>query len=260
MTLSLRDIKAFLLDMDGTIYLGNRPIPGSDEFIRTLRQKGKKYLFLTNNSSQNSRYYRAKLGKMGIEAEEGEILTSGEVALNYLKEKGVDRIYPLATPALEEIFEEGGLDLTSEAPQMVVVGFDTTLTYKKLARACHFIQRGVPWMTTHPDRVCPTEEGYIPDCGAFRALIEEATGIPPHIVLGKPSLYLARYALEKIGAGAEETLMVGDRLYTDIAMGKEAGLRTMLVFSGETREGTMENSDLSPDFVFSSVREAIGEL
>ena len=260
MALSLRDIRAFLLDMDGTIYLGNRPIEGSDEFIRALRKKGKKSLFLTNTPSQNSRYYREKLGKMGIEVEEGEILTSGEVALHYLKEKGIDKIYPLATPALEEIFDRGGLDRRSEAPQMVVVGFDTTLTYQKLERACHFIQRGVPWMTTHPDRVCPTENGYIPDCGAFRALIEEATGIPPQMVLGKPSLYLARLALEKIGAGAEETVMVGDRLYTDIAMGKEAGLRTMLVFSGETKERDLEHSDFQPDFVFSSVREATPEL
>ena len=165
---SLADIRLFLLDMDGTVYLGSRLLPGSLDFLRYLGETGRDHLFLTNNSSRNAQYYAQKLTKLGWPAQPGEILTSGEATALYLGGlKPAARVYLLGTPDLETEFEGHGFVLTDENPDYVVLGFDMTLTYDKLVRACDLVRGGVPFIATHPDLNCPTETGYIPDCGAM---------------------------------------------------------------------------------------------
>ncbi|RME85412.1 MAG: HAD family hydrolase, partial [Planctomycetota bacterium] len=170
-------------------------------------------------------------------------------------------VYLLGTPSLEALFYNQGFHITEqEKPEMVVLGFDTTLTYNKLKQACLWIQKGVPWMATHPDLVCPSEEGDLPDCGAMAALIQKVTGKEAEIVLGKPHPFMIQKALERLGTQAEITAMVGDRLYTDMAMAKEGGLVSILVLTGETQKKDLETSPIQPDYIFNSVVQLAQEM
>jgi HAD superfamily hydrolase (TIGR01450 family) len=257
----LNTLRSFLLDMDGTVYLGPHPIPGASEFIRFLRETGRRFLFFTNNPSSDATHYAAKLGTMGIEAEPSDILTAGEATALYLAgETPYRRLFVLGTPSFEEELRRTGLECGAKDPEAVVLAFDKTLTYEKLERACLLLAAGLPYIATNPDRVCPTEYGYIPDCGAIAALIEAATrgnqaqGRLPKYV-GKPNPEMARMGLAKIGAAPETSAMVGDRLYTDMEMAHRAGIGAILVLSGETLEADLDGAPRPPDYVFGSVRE-----
>jgi HAD superfamily hydrolase (TIGR01457 family) len=246
---SLADIRLFLLDMDGTVYLGSRLLPGSLDFLRYLGETGRDHLFLTNNSSRNADYYAQKLTKLGWPAQPGEILTSGEATALYLGGlKPAARIYLLGTPDLETEFEAHGFVLTDENPDYVVLGFDMTLTYDKLVRACDLIRGGVPFIATHPDLNCPTESGYIPDCGAMTALITASTGVTPKVI-GKPNREIIDAMFRKKPVRRDQVAMVGDRLYTDIVMGHNAGVTSVLVLSGEAKEADIPAAPVKPDHV-----------
>ena len=246
---SLADIRLFLLDMDGTVYLGSRLLPGSLDFLRYLGETGRDHLFLTNNSSRNAQYYAQKLTKLGWPAQPDEILTSGEATALYLGGlKPAARVYLLGTPDLETEFAAHGFVLTDENPDYVVLGFDMTLTYDKLVRACDLVRGGVPFIATHPDLNCPTETGYIPDCGAMTALITASTGVTPKVI-GKPNREIIDAMFRKKPVRRDQVAMVGDRLYTDIVMGHNAGVTSVLVLSGEAKEADIPAAPVKPDHV-----------
>ena len=252
---SLADIRLFLLDMDGTVYLGSRLLPGSLDFLRYLGETGRDHLFLTNNSSRNANYYAEKLTRFGWPAKPDEVLTSGEATALYLGGlKPSARVYLLGTPDLEQEFAAHGFILTDEKPDYVVLGFDMTLTYDKLVRACDLIRAGVPFIATHPDFNCPTETGYIPDCGAMIALITASTGVTPQVI-GKPNRQIIDAIKKKKPVARSQVAMVGDRLYTDIVMGHNAGVASILVLSGEAKRGDIDAAPVKPDFVMSGLAE-----
>ncbi len=251
----LKNKKLFVLDMDGTFYLGNRILPGSLDFIRKVGETGKRFLFFTNNSSRKASFYREKLAKMGCPVDDGAVVTSGDVTVKYLQESYPGKkIYLVGTQSLTESFEQAGINLSDGSPEVVVVGFDTTLTYEKLEKACSFIRNGAVFIATHPDLNCPTEEGFIPDCGAMCALITASTGVIPKY-LGKPNKETIDMINILASTSNEDIVFVGDRLYTDIAIGVNNGVTSVLVLSGETRLTDLEQSKIHPDFIFSSLGE-----
>ncbi len=257
---SLADIQGFLLDLDGTLYLGSKTFPWTAGFLKVLRNQGKRHLFLTNNSSKSTSDYAKSLVSRGIQAGTANILSSGWSAIRYLrKETDIRSLFVLGTPSLETELREAGFDLDSASPEAVLIGFDLTLTYTKLERAAHLLRAGLPYYATHADLVCPSERGPIPDTGSMIALLEAATGRRP-VVLGKPYRPMIEAALERLGTMAEQTAMVGDRLYTDMKMARDYGLVSILVLSGETTRQDYDNSTTQVDFVFENVGEIAEKL
>jgi len=192
---------------------------------------------------------------MGLPITNKQVFTSGEATIYYLKKEGYgDRIYLLGTPGLEEEFQQSGFHLTDDKPSAVVLGFDMTLTYAKLETACNLIRSGVPFIATHPDLNCPTPDGPIPDCGAMIALITASTDVKP-LIIGKPYPQMVDALRNKYGLSPESVAMVGDRLYTDIAMGKSAGIKAILVLSGETVLDDLVDSQVQPDLVANDLGE-----
>ncbi len=253
MTRSLAEIRHFLLDMDGTIYLGNRLLPGAKSFIENLVTKQCSYLYFTNNPTKSAEDYARKLTDLGINAAPDQILTAGEATAQYLAlETPYRRIYTLSTPSFVEELSKAGLLVVDEDPEAVVLAFDTTLTYPRLARFCHLVRAGLPYIATNPDKVCPTEDGPIPDCGSIAALVESATGRTP-VYIGKPEATMVQMGLTKLGASPAFTAMIGDRLYTDMEMAYRAGITSILVLSGETQESDLQNAVQQPDYVVANL-------
>jgi 4-nitrophenyl phosphatase len=249
----LKNKKLFVLDMDGTFYLGDHLIDGALDFIRKLEETKKGFLFFTNNSSRIAAFYRKKLSGMGCEVDINSIVTSGDVTIRYLQQNYQGKkVYLVGTPLLEESFKQAGIILVEDKPDIVVIGFDTTLTYEKLTMACSYIRGGALFLATHLDLNCPTEDGFIPDCGSICALITASTGVKPKY-LGKPFLETIDMIKIITGMNNDEIAFVGDRLYTDIAIGVNNGVTSVLVLTGETSEADLEKSDIIPDFVFSSL-------
>ena len=251
----LQDIKLFLLDMDGTFYLGNKLLPGSDRFVQQLEKDPERnFVFLTNNSSKSKASYLDKLNQMGFSFAPDRVMTSGEATVIYLRQRNPQaKVYLVGTPSLEEEFREAGLQLTDSAPDYAVLGFDTTLTYEKLWKLCDLVRAGVPYIATHPDFNCPIEGGYMPDIGGIIACVKACTGREPDVVIGKPNRYIVQSAAEKFGVPLSQIAMVGDRLYTDIAVGAQAGISAILVLSGETQLEDLKESSVQPDAVFENL-------
>jgi 4-nitrophenyl phosphatase len=257
---ALQDIECFLLDMDGTFYMGDRLLPGALEFIHWLEERHTPYFFLTNNSSKHRRQYAGKLRRMGLEITDEKIFTSSEATALYMKQHyPAVRLYVVGTPALEEEFTLHGFDLVQENPDCAVLGFDTTLTYDKLWKLCNYVRAGLPYIATHPDFNCPTEDGYMPDIGSMIALVAASTGRQPDIVIGKPNPPIVQMLVEKTGVPTARMAMIGDRLYTDIAMG-QAGLKTILVLSGETHPEDLAGSPFQPDYIVKHLAELLEKI
>ena len=251
----LSHIKCFILDMDGTVYLGGKLLDGAMDFIDVLEEKQKQFYFFTNNSSRNVAFYEKKLKDMGCEAGKGKVLISNQVIIKHLQKKMPGkRVFVLGTPYLVEDLEMAGIKVVDQDPDVVVVGFDTTLDYDRLAKACDYIREEIPVLGVNPDLNCPTETGFIPDCGAICALIHASTGVMPSFY-GKPSAHTLNYILEHTGLQAHEIAVVGDRLYTDIAIGKGNDVLTALVLTGETKIKDITHSDVKPDLIFESLKE-----
>ena len=254
----LERIGLFVLDMDGTFYLGDQVIEGAIDFVRYVERQGRRVLFFTNNSSQSPRVYMDRLARMGCPITREQIMTSGDVTITYLKENYEGkRVYLVGTDALTESFREEGICLWKEGdprPDLVVIGFDTTLTYEKLRMACGFIRQGALFLATHLDLNCPTEDGFIPDCGSFCAAITASTGVEPKY-LGKPFRETVDMVLVRTGVERERVAFVGDRLYTDVATGVNHGAWGLLVLTGETGLKDLETSQVQPDAVFESLGE-----
>ena len=249
-------VKLFLLDMDGTFYLGNKLIEGSLDFIEKVKATGRDFLFLTNNSSHNSAFYVEKLKKMGLSVDRSKVMTSGEATCEKIQE-----LYPgkkcfiLGNEFLMEDFREAGIEIDQENPDIVVIGFDTTLDYAKMCAVCDFVRAGLPYIATHPDFNCPTETGFIPDIGTIMAFIEASTGRRPDLVVGKPNTGIVEAVLRRTGLQTHELAMVGDRLYTDIETGLRSGMLSILVMSGETTEEMLASSETKPDLKFAKLAD-----
>lgn len=251
----LEEIQLFVLDMDGTFYMGDYIIEGALDFIRTCREKGKKFLFFTNNSSQSPENYIKKLDRMGCKIDRDQIMTSGDVAIRFLnREYPGASVFLMGTPPLEENMRASGIRLTDGKADIVVAAFDKTLTYEKLERGCTLIREGAVFLATHPDINCPTDTGFIPDCGAICAAMTLSTGVKPRY-LGKPYKETAQMIFDKTKVPTERTGFVGDRLYTDVATGVNHGGKGLLVLSGETRMEDVAASEIKPDAIFESLGE-----
>jgi HAD superfamily hydrolase (TIGR01450 family) len=230
----LSGCRAFVLDMDGTIFVDERLLPGARELLALLDARGHRYLFVTNNSSRRARAYQERLARLGLDVSTERILTSGDATIDHLLRRTPHRsCYLVGTPALEEEFRAAGIALDAPDPDCVVVAYDTTFTFAKLEAACHLLFAGKPYYATHPDRTCITERGLIPDIAAIIAACEAVTRRTPQI-LGKPSTEMVAAALGRLGATAAETAVVGDQLDTDLAMATDGGLVPVLVMTGET--------------------------
>ena len=249
----LKIARCFLFDMDGTIYLGDRLLPGVKKFLKNLDQIGFPYFFLTNNSSRSKTDYVKKFMNLGLPVPPEKIFTSGEATAIFMKKQAPRaRLYLVGTPSLEHEFQLFGFDLVDKDPDYVILGFDTTLTYEKIKQLCNFVRAEIPYIATHPDINCPTEDGFIPDIGSVIALVEASTGRTPDVIIGKPHPPIVEAIVEKTGFTPDEIIMVGDRLYTDIALG-QAGLTTVLVLSGETKQREIEESPYKPDYVVNDI-------
>ena len=250
----LLNVNCFLLDMDGTFNLGDQLIDGSLYFIETLNEFDINYLFLTNNSSKHRRQYAEKITRLGLPIPEEKVFTSGEATALYLKRETPEAsVYVVGTPALEEEFAQHGFQLEQDNPQSVVLGFDTTVTYEKLWKLCDFVRAGLPYIATHPDFNCPTETGFMPDIGAVIAFVRASTGREPDLVVGKPNRMIVDAVAQKLDLKIEEMAMVGDRLYTDIALGQTSGIITCLGLSGETRPEDLTDSPYRPTYTFENL-------
>lgn len=255
---ALQEKELYIFDMDGTIYLGFQVFPFAIRFINHLRAAGKKVLFFTNNASHTTAYYVQKLTKLGFSPTPDEIMTSGDVTVEYLKRHRAGKsVYLVGTDELVENFRANGIPMLEgkEAhADIVVTSFDTTLTYEKLDNACRLVRGGAEYLSTHPDFNCPTETGFIPDSGAIAAFVTASTGKTP-TYFGKPYRETVEMICEATGYTCDEMCIFGDRLYTDIAVGKRHGVTAVLVLSGETKLVDVEQAEEKdrPDYIFNSL-------
>ncbi|MEI7988403.1 MAG: HAD-IIA family hydrolase [Chloroflexota bacterium] len=257
-TANLQAVRFFLLDFDGTFCLGEHLIEGALRFIEVLRSQGKDFLFVTNNSSKHPWQYAHKITHLGLPIDAGKVFTSGEGTARYLAARykpKLLRLYLVGTPALEEQFKQHGFKLVKAQPQVVVLGFDTTLTYEKLSILCTWVSNGLPYFATHPDINCPTEDGFIPDIGAMIAFVKTSTGRDPDAIIGKPNRLMVEMISQKFNRPFSDLAIIGDRLYTDIALGQACGIPSVLVLSGETRRADLASSPYQPTWVFNHLGE-----
>ena len=257
---TLREKKLYLLDMDGTLYLDDDLFPHCLDFLEAIRCSGGEYLYLTNNSSKSVDKYVEKLNRIGIHAEPEEFFTSTDAACVYLRENyHGKKLYALGTASFRQQLRESGFPITDhleDGIDGIIMGFDTELTFQKLDDACRLLttKPDIMYVATNPDWVCPTAYGYVPDCGSVSQMIFNATKRRPYFI-GKPEPAIAQLAMAKVGRRAEQTVLVGDRIYTDIACGVNAGITTVLVFSGETTRDVWEKSEVKPTFTCQSIAD-----
>jgi len=244
-----KNTRFFILDMDGTFYLGDRLIDGAAAFIDTLENAGKDYCFFSNNSSNNVESCMEKLARTGFHASPDKIIISSHVAADYLnKSPPGQSVFLLGNEKLTADFIAAGIKLTQERPDTVVLGFDTTLTYEKIRKAAQYIKDGAFYLATHPDLNCPVEGGFMPDTGSMIELFAASTGKRP-LVLGKPSAFTVDYLTSKLGCRRDELAFVGDRLETDIAIGANHHIPCVLVLSGVTTREMYAASPIKADIV-----------
>lgn len=260
---NLKDKRLFLLDMDGTIYIDDLLFDHSLEFLSYIKSIGGKYMFLTNNSSKSVVDYINKLTKMGMEVDQSNFMTSSQATAIYLHGRYTsEKIYVLGTQSLKAELKSSGLNVVDkyeEDIEVLLVGYDTELAYFKLEDACKLLTKEIAYYATNPDWVCPVSYGYVPDCGSFCQMLEIATGKNP-IFIGKPEPTMVDLAVKSSGFSKEQTLMIGDRIYTDIASGKNAGVATCLVLSGETKREDLAQNEIKPDYVLADIGELLSRM
>lgn len=258
----LREIRHFVLDMDGTIYKGGTVFKETIPFLQLLKAIGIGCTFITNNSSESKTEYLSRLERLGVKVSSDQLYTSTQATIEYLHSKWpcCRRLFVPGTPSLIGEMTDAGFesvtDSASDEPDAVLVGFDTTLTYARLCRAAWWIVQGKPFIATHPDRVCPTDQPTVlVDCGAICAALREATGRVPEAVLGKPDPCMIRGVLRRQGLNAYQLAVVGDRLYTDMVMARDAGAFGVLVLTGETTAADVRGAVPPPDMVVCGLGE-----
>ena len=253
----LREKKLFLLDMDGTIYLDEELFDGTLDFLACVKANGGRYMFLTNNSSRGVDKYLEKMKRLGIPAVAEDFFTSTDASILKLRKLSYHKIYAFGTTSFREQLRAAGLPVTDRLEDDIdclLVGFDTELTFQKLEDACILLERGVDFYATNPDWVCPIWYGYVPDCGSVCEMLFRATKRRP-VVIGKPQPDMALLAMEKAGYSKAETAIVGDRIYTDIACGVNAGITSIFVLSGEGVPEDIETYHIQPEYILKNIRE-----
>ncbi len=249
----LSEKQVFILDMDGTFYMESTPIEGALEFLEILESKGKKYIFFTNNSSKSIKDYIIKLRGMGVDAHDENLFSSGAVTIDFLTKHRVGKsVYLIGTPSLAESFLAGGINLSEKDPDIVVLGFDTTLTYEKIYKGCTFLREGAEFIATHPDVNCPVKNGFMPDTGSMIKMFTESTGAVPEI-MGKPHSHTVEALESTTGITRDKMVFVGDRLQTDIAIGINNGAAAVLVMTGATTKEILAESDIKPTISLPSI-------
>ena len=254
----LAEKELYIFDMDGTIYLGFQVFPFAIKFIENLRKAGKRVLFFTNNASHTTAYYVDKLTKLGFSPTREEIMTSGDVTIEFLRRhRDGKSVYLVGTDELVQSFKDSGINMLTgdeEKADIVVTSFDTSMTYKKMDDACRLVRGGAEYLSTHPDFNCPTETGFIPDSGAIAAFVTASTGKTP-TYFGKPYIETLEMICEHTGIAKEDMCIFGDRLYTDIALGARNGVTSILVLTGETTVEDVDNAEKKdqPAYVFDSL-------
>jgi HAD superfamily hydrolase (TIGR01450 family) len=261
MDAQLNEIDAVFLDLDGTIYLGGDLIEGSLDFLQRCDERGIQRYFLSNNSSRSVKQYVKKLHAFGIPAAEEDVLLSTHDLLAWLASNSITKTWLIGTEGMREMLEESGIETRSEHPEYVVLGYDTEIDYEKLSKASIFLHTGVPLVASHPDMVCPSPDGGLPDVGAYLALLKTTTGIDPVHITGKPNAGMILHKIEALGLDPARCAMVGDRLYTDLAMATRAGCVGVLVLSGEaTMEDVSrleEGAEQQPTVIVNSVDQLL---
>lgn len=261
MDAQLNEIDAVFLDLDGTIYLGGELIEGALDFLKRCDEKGVKRYFLSNNSSRSVKQYVKKLQAFGIPAEEDEVLLSTHDLLSWLGVNNVTKTWLIGTEGMREMLEEKGIETKSKDPQYVVLGYDTEISYDKISQASVFMHAGVPLVASHPDMVCPSPDGGLPDVGAYLAMLKVTTGVDPEHISGKPNAGMILHKIEALGLDPARCAMVGDRLYTDLAMATRAGCVGVLVLSGEATmddvNGLEQGAEQQPTVIVKSVDELL---
>ena len=252
---SLNGIKAVFLDLDGTIYLGNELIDGAVEFLNRCEENGVQRFFLSNNSSKSVTEYLEKLHGLGIPAEANDVLLSTHDLISWLGAEGVTETYLVGTEGMRSMLEEVGVSTRSVEPQYVVLGYDTEIDYEKLATASIHLHNGIPLVASHPDMVCPSPDGGLPDVGAYLALFKATTGVEPSHICGKPNAGMILHKIEELGLQPSQCAMVGDRLYTDMEMAAQADVVGVLVLSGEATLDDLEAAPQTPSVVVNSVSD-----
>ncbi len=259
----LKEKRLFLLDMDGTIYLDETLFEATPAFLKHIRDSGGRYLFLTNNSSKSVDAYVDKLHRLGLPASADDFLTSVDATIAYLQKMHPDDLlYAFGTATFRQQLIQAGFRVTdklSDGINALVIGFDTELSFQKLEDACILLGRGVDFIATNPDWVCPTWYGFVPDCGSVCEMLFRATGRRP-LVIGKPKPEMVLLALEKTGIDPAQAVLIGDRVYTDIACGVNAGIDTILVLSGESTTDDIEPGVTEPSWVFDDIGQVLDTL
>ncbi len=252
----------YVFDLDGTLYLGDHLLPGAAETVAAIRKHGARVAFLTNKPLERPADYAAKLRDLGIPAEAAEVVSSTDSLLRYLREAAPGaRILPIAEPLITELLHETGFAIVPldepERADLVVVSWDRTFDYAKLLAAFRAVRHGARLVATNPDPFCPTPDGDLPDCAAMLAAIEASTGARAEAIVGKPSAHMAATLLERLALPADDTLLVGDRLLTDVRMAQEAGMVSALVLTGATGPDDMLRSPVTPDYVLAGIAEIL---
>lgn len=253
--------KGFIFDLDGTVYLSDKLIPGADKVIGLLRERGRKIVFLSNKPIQTRNDYASKLTRLGIPTQPDEVINSTLVMINFLQKNAPNaKLFVVGENPFVEELKRAGFTITEEPKEIeyVVVAFDRTFDYRKLNIAYQAIKLGAHFVATNPDRTCPVEGGEIPDCAAMIAAIEAVTLKKVEVIVGKPSPLMIQAAMDVMGLRPEECILIGDRLETDIKMGREAGIATGIVLTGVTNEETLreiKHTSVQPDFVFQSIAD-----
>jgi arabinose operon protein AraL len=250
----------YIFDLDGTVYLGEKLIPGAREAIEKLRVSAKKIVFLSNKPLQTREDYAAKLTRLGISTTADEVINSSRVMAKWLAHQAPGAaIYVIGEPSLIREMAEAGFRISEKAEeiQYVVASFDRTFDYRKLNIAHQAIKKGAHFVATNPDRACPVEGGEIPDCAAMIGAVEGSTGKKVEAIVGKPSDIMIRVAVQTMGLSPDSCLLVGDRVETDILMGRKAGMATALVLTGVTRREALQNCELRPDYVWDSIADLL---
>ena len=248
--------EVFFFDLDGTLYLGNRLFEGVPEIVTWLKKERKKLFFLSNNSSRSTSDYLKKLEKMNLDVTLENIILSQHPTIDYLKENSYKKIFLMGNQSLKKEFENEGFLLTEEEPEILVLAFDTELTYDRLVKASYLLLNNIPYIATHLDNRCPTEEGYIPDAGGMASLLYKTTERMPR-VFGKPNKEMLLFKLKQLNKPVNSAIIFGDRLYTDILMGKNAKVTTCCVLSGESTLEMIKKSEDKPDFVIEGIWELL---
>ena len=260
---NLSEKRLFLLDMDGTIYLDDELFDGTIDFLNHVKQIGGRYLFLTNNSSRGVDAYVQKMARLGIETTKEDFLTSTDATILYLKSNYPGaKVYAFGTTTFKDQLRQSEINITDKLEDdidLLLCGFDTELTFQKLEDSCILLNRGVPFIATNPDWVCPTWYGSVPDCGSVCRMLTTATGREP-LFIGKPQPEMALLAMERFGYEKSQTMMIGDRLYTDIASGINAGIDACFVLSGEGTMEDLKTSDVQPTMIYDNIRAILNDL